>query len=359
MERAGLIKTNAILTEALEAVPDPVILIDPRRLVSFTNAAARTVWPMLQKGRPLFFVLRMPDLVDAVEQMMAQGGAVDLVIDEKTPIERSFRVKIQTLPTGHAAPERDQPVMMLLLHDLTSERRLEHMRVDFVANASHELRTPLASLLGFIETLQGPAKDDSVARGRFLEIMRMQARRMTRLIDDLLSLSRVELNVHRKPVDPVDLSPLVAEMAESLMTLAGERGVVLGLYGTDQPRMVSGDRDELSRVVENLIENAIKYGQDGGKVDVILSTEQRNGGGSDICLAVRDYGQGIPAEHLPRLTERFYRVNASQSREKGGTGLGLALVKHIVTRHRGRLQIDSQPSEGAVFRVLLPTRDNS
>ena len=184
MERGSLAKTNAILTEALEAVPDPVILIDPRRLVSFTNAAARHVWPMLQNGRPLFFTLRMPDLVDAVERVMSHGVAVDLEIHEKTPIERAFRVKIQPLPTGYTAPERDQPVMMLMLHDLTSERRLEHMRVDFIANASHELRTPLASLLGFIETLQGPAKNDVTARERFLEIMRSQARRMTRLIDD-------------------------------------------------------------------------------------------------------------------------------------------------------------------------------
>jgi signal transduction histidine kinase len=168
----------------------------------------------------------MPDLVDAVERVMAQGVAVDLEIDEKKPIERAFRVKMLPLPTGYSAPERDQPALMLMLHDLTSERRLEHMRVDFVANASHELRTPLASLLGFIETLQGPAKNDTTARERFLEIMRSQARRMTRLIDDLLSLSRVELNAHRQPVDPVDLAPLVEHMAESLMTLAKERGVV-------------------------------------------------------------------------------------------------------------------------------------
>ncbi len=354
MERGGLAKTNAILTEALEAVPDPVILIDPRRLVSFANAAARRVWPMLQLGRPLFFTLRMPDLVDAVERVMNQGVAVDLEIAEKTPIERAFRVKILPLPTGYTAPERDQPVMMLMLHDLTPERRLEHMRVDFVANASHELRTPLASLLGFIETLQGPAKNDEAARERFLEIMRSQARRMTRLIDDLLSLSRVELNAHRQPVDPVDLAPLVVQMAESLMTLAKERGVVLGLFQTDRPFWVAGDVDELSRVIENLIENAIKYGQSGGRVDVTLSLVDQPSGGQDVCLEVRDYGAGIPAEHLPRLTERFYRVDVSQSREKGGTGLGLALVKHIVSRHRGRLQIDSLTGQGAVFRVLLP-----
>jgi len=354
MERGSLAKTNAILTEALEGVPDPVILVDPRRLVSFANAAARHARPMLQIGSPLFFTLRMPDLVDAVERVMAQGVAVDLEIDEKKPIERAFRVKILPLPTGYSAPERDQPALMLMLHDLTSERRLEHMRVDFVANASHELRTPLASLLGFIETLQGPAKNDTTARERFLEIMRSQARRMTRLIDDLLSLSRVELNAHRQPVDPVDLAPLVEHMAESLMTLAKERGVVLNLSGTDRPFRVAGDVDELSRVIENLIENAIKYGQSGGRVDVGLSLIDQPSGGQDVCLEVRDYGAGIPAEHLPRLTERFYRVDVSQSREKGGTGLGLALVKHIVSHHRGRLQIDSQPGQGAVFRVLLP-----
>ncbi|NBS03568.1 MAG: two-component sensor histidine kinase, partial [Rhizobiales bacterium] len=163
---------------------------------------------------------------------------------------------------------------------------------------------------------------------------------MTRLIDDLLSLSRVELNAHRLPVDPVDLAPLVVQMAESLMTLAKERGVTLNLFHTDRPFWVAGDADELSRVVENLTENAIKYGQAGGRVDVTLSLIDQSSGGQDVCLEVRE--------------ERFYRVDVSQSREKGGTGLGLALVKHIVSHHRGRLQIDSQTGQGAVFRVLLP-----
>ena len=248
--------------------------------------------------------------------------------------------------------ERDQPALILILRDLSTERRLEHMRVDFVANASHELRTPLASLLGFIETLQGPARNDEKARSRFLDIMRHQAQRMARLIDDLLSLSRVELNEHRLPVDPVDLDLLCQRMIETLTPLAEERGVVLHYDNQAEAGLVPGAEDELSRVLENLIENAIKYGQSGGKVDISLQPSPDPK--LNIMLTIRDYGPGIAAEHLPRLTERFYRTDEAESRNKGGTGLGLALVKHILNRHRGRLVIESKFGNGASFKVMLP-----
>jgi two-component system phosphate regulon sensor histidine kinase PhoR len=224
--------------------------------------------------------------------------------------------------------------------------------VDFVANASHELRTPLASLLGFIETLQGAAREDAKARTRFLDIMRQQAQRMARLIDDLLSLSRVELNQHRFPVTAVDLDALCKTMIETLTPLARERTVTLHYDNRNGPCLVAGDTDELSRVLENLIENAIKYGQSGGKVDITLSIAPDPQ--PMIMLEVRDYGPGIAAEHLPRLTERFYRTDEADSRDKGGTGLGLALVKHSLNRHRGRLVIESVLGHGASFKVLLP-----
>jgi len=222
-----------------------------------------------------------------------------------------------------------------------------------VANASHELRTPLAALSGFIETLQGPARDDPAAHERFLGIMHTQATRMARLIDDLLSLSRIELNAHLRPDTQLDLVSIVRQVADSLQMLAHDRGVTIAVEAPAEPVHVLGDRDELIRLFENLIENALKYGAAGGRVDISVGRgdlpELR-----EARVAVRDYGPGIAAEHLPRLTERFYRVDVAESRAQGGTGLGLALVKHILNRHGGRLAIDSRVGEGATFTVRLP-----
>jgi two-component system phosphate regulon sensor histidine kinase PhoR len=239
--------------------------------------------------------------------------------------------------------------VLLFFRDLTEARRLEQMRVDFIANVSHELRTPLASLVGFIETLQGHAREDPASRERFLDIMRGQAWRMTRLIDDLLSLSRIELREHVAPGGVADLAGIASQMIETLRPMARERGVSITLDSDGQPATVQGDSDELLRVVENLVENAVKYGESGKRVEVALARRAR-----EIELSVRDYGPGIAHEHLPRLTERFYRVNVADSREKGGTGLGLAIVKHIVSRHRGRLHIESELGAGATFRVIHP-----
>jgi two-component system phosphate regulon sensor histidine kinase PhoR len=227
------------------------------------------------------------------------------------------------------------------------------MRADFVANASHELRTPLASLSGFVETLQGSARNDPTARDRFLGIMAEQARRMSRLIDDLLSLSRVELNEHLHPQQAVDLVPIVGHVCDTLSPLARERGVELVLSRGAERLAVLGERDELIRVFENLVENALKYGASGKRVEVTLVSES-SGGRGEAVVTVRDFGPGIAAEHLPRLTERFYRVDVETSRAEGGTGLGLAIVKHILARHRGRLAIESEPGRGAAFTVRIP-----
>jgi len=242
----------------------------------------------------------------------------------------------------------------MTFHDLTPLRRVEEMRADFVANASHELRTPLASLSGFIDTLQGPARDDPQARERFLAIMKAQAHRMARLIDDLLSLSRVELNAHVRPETPVELAAIVRQVADALQMLARERGVTIALAVCAEPLLVLADRDELTRVFENLVENALKYGASGKRVDVSVERAQAADGAGEAIVRVRDYGPGIAAEHLPRLTERFYRIDVGQSRAEGGTGLGLSLVKHVLNRHRGRLGIESRLGEGATFTVRLP-----
>jgi two-component system, OmpR family, phosphate regulon sensor histidine kinase PhoR len=343
------------MADALLAhIPDPVILVDPRAVVLESNAAAHVLLPGLRAGRPLSFALRSPDVLSGIDEVQASGTPLRIEYSERVPTERTFEVHIGPLrPDASGAEVR--PGVVLFFRDLTSARRLEAMRADFVANASHELRTPLASVLGFIETLQGPARNDAAARERFLDIMRGQAHRMKRLVDDLLSLSRIEMRAHVPPTKPEDLTAVVKHMIETLTPLSRERGVAIQASLPDGPLFVLGDRDELLRVAENLIENAVKYGETGHRVDVDLGRVATEGTQPpQVAFSVRDYGPGIAPEHLPRLTERFYRVDVAQSREKGGTGLGLAIVKHIVQRHRGHLDIASEPGQGACFTVTLP-----
>jgi two-component system phosphate regulon sensor histidine kinase PhoR len=249
--------------------------------------------------------------------------------------------------------EGRRTLLILSIRDLTPLRRVEEMRADFVANASHELRTPLATLSGFIDTLQGSAREDVAARDKFLGIMKAQAGRMARLIEDLLSLSRIELKAHIHPESPVDLVAVVRQVADSLQGLAQSREVTIAVDAPPGPMIVPGDRDELIRVFENLVENALKYGASGKRVEIAV-TRERTARGEEAAVAVRDYGPGIAPEHLPRLTERFYRVDVSESRALGGTGLGLSLVKHILQRHRGRLTVESTLGAGATFTVRLP-----
>ncbi|MBN9061127.1 MAG: two-component sensor histidine kinase, partial [Rhizobiales bacterium] len=244
---------------------------------------------------------------------------------------------------------------LLLFRDRTSELAAERMRTDFVANASHELRTPLASLIGFIETLQGAARNDANAREKFLGVMGDQARRMARLIDDLLSLSRIEMSRHLPPSTPVAIDGVVREAVDGLRMVAMDRGARLEASIAGGPWTVAGDRDELYRVIENLAENALKYGREGGRAEILVRpSAQPLGEGRAVEIVVRDDGVGIAPQHLPRLTERFYRADVRESRQKGGTGLGLALVKHIVGRHRGRLDIASELGKGSTFTVTLP-----
>ncbi len=290
------------------------------------------------------FSLRAPEVLDAVRAAPHAPGPKVVLYVERVPVERWREAHVATARVGVDGPR----AIVVALRDLTEQRRSERMRGDFVANASHELRTPLASLLGFIETLQGPARNDVEARERFLAIMRAQANRMSRLIDDLLSLSRIELKAHVRPRDLVDLAALAHGVVDALGPLARERGVEISIDA--DPTFVRGDRDELIRVAENLVENAIKYGASGKRVEVaVRSAPGREG----ALLVVRDFGPGVAPEHLPRLTERFYRVDVGDSRDKGGTGLGLALVKHILQRHGGRLLIDSVAGQGATFTVAL------
>src|ERR1700692_2958158 len=358
-EASRLVRPVAVAEHAgerLEAVaaglPEPVITLDRNGRVLTLNERARSLAPALRQGEPVSLALRMPELIEAIGRAYASGEEQRVEYSERVPLDRWFEMIVKPV---RREPKLDRPDLVLMtFHDLTPLRRVEEMRADFVANASHELRTPLAALSGFIETLQGSARDDTKARERFLAIMQEQARRMARLIDDLLSLSRIELNAHRRPDKPVDLVPLVRQVVDGLETLSRDRGVGVNVEG-DNALLILGDRDELVRLFENLVENALKYGAPGKRVDITLAPGTSADGEAEAQVSVRDYGPGIAPEHLPRLTERFYRVDVTESRAQGGTGLGLALVKHILNRHRGRLTIDSAPGAGATFTVHLPT----
>jgi two-component system phosphate regulon sensor histidine kinase PhoR len=339
------------LRAVVAGLPDPVIALDRDGRVLALNDGARSLAPALRQGDPVSLALRMPELIEAVSRAYARGEEQRVQYSERVPIERWFETIV--IPVQREAKLGRPDLVLMTFHDLTPLRRVEEMRADFVANASHELRTPLAALSGFIETLQGPAREDAKARERFLAIMQEQARRMARLIDDLLSLSRIELNAHRRPDTPVDLVPIVRHVVDGLETLARDRGVTVHVAAAPS-LLVPGDRDELVRVFENLVENALKYGAAGKRVDIALKEAVSPDGGPEAQVDIRDYGPGIAPEHLPRLTERFYRVDVTESRAQGGTGLGLALVKHSLNRHRGRLSIESTAGAGATFAVHLP-----
>lgn len=345
---------GALLRAVVQALPDPSLALDRDGRVVALNTSVLGIAPALRVGEPALLVLRTPELIDAVRRVLANRLPERVEFSERLSAGRWLEVFINPIaaPADSHALQRD--LILLTFHDLSQARRIEEMRADFVANASHELRTPLAALSGFIETLKGPARDDAVARERFLNIMESQATRMARLIDDLLSLSRIELNAHLRPDKPVDLLSVVRQVIDALQTLARDRGVEVSISPPSEPLIVPGDRDELIRVFENLIENALKYGASGKRVEVTLARAGEDTDKPEAVVAVRDHGPGIAAEHLPRLTERFYRVDVAGSRAQGGTGLGLALVKHVLNRHRGRLSIESRLGDGATFTVRLP-----
>lgn len=347
---------QALLIESLIAgLPGAAIVLDQDGGVIAFNEAARNIAPALRRGEPALISLRMPELVEAIRRASKSREPQRVEFFERVPLDRWFEAFVVPVKLAGVAGW-DAEVLLLTFNDLSPLRRVEEMRADFVANASHELRTPLAALLGFIETLQGPARNDSVAREKFLGIMQQQAARMARLIDDLLSLSRIELNAHLQPNVAVDLAPTVRQVADGLQTLARDRAVEIKLTTPSEALVVLGDRDELIRALENLVENALKYGEAGKRVDITLARAQTRAGTPEARIAVRDYGPGIAPEHLPRLTERFYRVDVADSRAQGGTGLGLALVKHVLNRHGGRLSIESTPGQGATFVMHLPLR---
>ena len=330
-----------------DALPDPCLVLDRCHVVLYPNGPAAAQFPGIDVGVLIARTLRFPTVLNAIDRVSAGGKAETVELHQTVPTETWHRVTIAPL----SAPDNDD-LVVVALQSLTEGKRLDAMRTDFIANVSHELRTPLTSLLGFIDTLMGPAAKDPTAQEKFLGVMRAQATRMSKLIEDLLSLSRIEMGQHVRPTGRVDLTLLLREVIDGLSTHAREAAVDIKVQASLDSGEVTGDRDELYEVFENLIDNALKYGAGGGSVEIALAPADRQGYAYQINVI--DHGTGIEAEHVPRLTERFYRVDAESSRKKKGTGLGLAIVKHIVTRHRGLLTIRSRPGEGTRVEVLLP-----
>ena len=345
IEASGLQRLSGEYLAA--AVADPLIIFDRTATIVHANAAAFAAFGGIAPGLSLSLKFRAPEMQALLDSILSGTVASDAVdYTEKLPVERAYRVSASSV--GHGTD-----LYVLVFKDQSEARRIDRMRADFIANASHELRTPLASIAGFIETLRGPARNDPAAREQFLQIMQNQTGRMARLIDDLLSLSRLEMKPYLKPGTEVDLRQTIESVIDSLGPMARDNGVAIERDFAEGLINVPGDRDELFQVFENLLENACKYGQSGGRVVVSMA---RGGDRSEpgIDVTIRDFGPGIPEEHIPRITERFYRADVETSRTQKGTGLGLSIVKHILTRHNARLTIKSEVGKGAAFSVHLP-----
>jgi len=357
----------------LELLPEPVILVrggdgEPAE-IAYGNQAAREVFRIELAGAPLGAALRRPEVLETIEAALEMATPAEVAFETIGVQPRFWRAFARPLDTG----EPGQRQLVVVLRDETDARRTERMRADFLANASHELRTPLASLAGFVETLRTHAKDDTEAREKFLGIMAQQATRMARLVDDLLSLSRIELNEHIAPSGRVDLARTIQDVSDAIKPLTGERAVSVAIHVGPSVTPVTGDRDQLVQVIQNLVDNAVKYTPRGGTVRValesapsgeaarapsrsgvglsLLSPDTAGDGQAYVVIRVTDEGPGIARQHLPRLSERFYRVEGQRS---GGTGLGLAIVKHVVNRHRGGFVVESAEGEGSTFSVYLP-----
>lgn len=338
---------------------DAVILIDAERCILDSNAAALDVLGSLQAGEDLSHAIDQPDMLRVLDQVLSGEPIVSAEITLPYPVMRTFEATATRIVQHTAGDIKRGATVLLVLHDITAIRASEIARSDFIANVSHELRSPLASLIGFIETIQTSAKDDIEARDRFMSIMEGEAARMKALIDDLLSLSKIEANEHIRPDGKVDLPSVLKSVAQPLGQKAEQKDMTIEITHETGIKFVPGDEQELVQIFTNLIDNGVKYGSENSKVavnctlvDRIPTTSAINVPG--VCVAVTNYGEPIAAEHLPRLTQRFYRIDKGRSRSVGGTGLGLAIVKHLVNHHRGRLDINSDAKNGTTFSVYLP-----
>ena len=327
----------------ISALPDPALVVSDDLVVASCNEAMRKYLDTDPVGSHLTNYFRAPSVMQAAKEALQSGENSNVEFATKGQQSRSYDVFVSAFKTGESQK------VLLILRDSTYQRQIERMRSDFVANASHELRTPLTALAGFIETMQGAAKLDSAAREQFLGLMKVQADRMSRLTDDLLSLSHIEINEHVRPAGRVLVYSLIEQCADLLSDVAAAGGCTINA-AIDKKLAVAGDADQLLQVFQNLMENALKYGAKGKRIDI---TAHHANNYTDVVIS--DYGAGIAAHHIPRLTERFYRVDVKDSRAHGGTGLGLAIVKHILNRHGGKLIIESELGKGSTFTVRLPS----
>ncbi len=339
--------TTAEQGRLLAGLPLPALYIGSQERITAANDSAIALFGAAIIGRHPAMAIRNPAVLQAIAEA-SQGAGVQ---DVRMSLAREAQNAV-FLVTVSGQPNQS---VLCVFRDISDEEKAGQMRRDFVANVSHELRTPLTALMGFIETLKNAAREDPVARDRFLTIMEQEAGRMNRLVRDLLHLSRVEAEERVRPREQLDLGAVLRATIDSLRTLAQRSGTALVLTGDEGTSVLPGDVDQLTQVFTNLIENAIKYGAAGQDVRIAVSSEDTLRGLA-IRVDVSDRGEGIDPVHLPRLTERFYRIDSHRSREKGGTGLGLAIVKHIVARHRGWLKIESEPGKGSTFSVILPVK---
>lgn len=345
----------------LDGLPDPVFLVNQDHVIADFNSAGRNLFGMGALGSRLEEFLDSDHVIHVIDDIFKGLPVAGSTVFLPYPIARNYEFNVWLLPDREARKRQPQGAAwaMVALHDVTASVKAAQMRADFVANVSHELRSPLSSLLGFIETLRGPARGDTEATERFLEIMESEAQRMTRLINELLTLSKLETEEHIRPENPVQLEPVLVHVADSLLVRATEREIKIQLDIPKNVPLVMGEADELTQVFQNLVSNAVSYGHENTPIRIALSASGLVPGTEDpaISVAIINQGDGIPAEEISRLTERFYRVDKGRSRSMGGTGLGLAIVKHIVARHRGHLEIESTPEGETSFTVSLPRAD--
>ena len=338
----------------LQAIPDPVILLDNDRKIVFFNNAALKIFNV-QIDFDIVNTVRDPVLLRSVDEVLAKIISVETILTLSNPVKITYKVRV--IPVSLATNSANVRIL-LLFSDISSEMVVEKIRQDFINNVSHELRSPLASLIGFIETIQGPAKDDAESQKKFLSIMMSEAQRMSRMVEDLLSLSKVEVIERMRPEEPADLTNLITMTMELFAKRARDRSMNIKLDMVDNLPLIEGDADELLQVFNNLVDNAIKYGREKTNIHIKMRVIDRipDTGDTGISIVVENEGDGINPEEVPRLTERFYRTNKGRSRALGGTGLGLAIVKHIITRHRGRLIINSNLNDKTTFTVFLPLK---
>lgn len=355
---------ETVITEReilVDTLPDILIMTNDKKEIVRTNRAARTIFGQNLAHKPLRDIIASDRLLGAITAVIEdlRGEKIEFHLPE--PIPRDFQAIIERFPI----PSEGGISIIITMTDITEQKRVQRMRADFVANASHEIRTPLASIIGFIETLRGPAKDDALARDEFLRVMGDQAERMSKLVNDLLSLSKIEMNAHSNPISKVDFLRIVRTEKQHFEWACKQKNVTLRCVFNDNLPATKGDEDELAQVVRNLLGNAIKY--TSADTEILMTVKMTSNLPNDpnfrnltraICFSVQDHGEGIPKEHIPRLTERFYRVDTARTRKVGGTGLGLAIVKHVLNRHHGVLTIESEVGEGSTFSVYLPVYDD-